>query len=167
MTKHYHVLALCDVNNFVPQDAGLFEIEEVNEVVNDLIQNDRSTAADDYVKDFAERVEACLEACHGIEPAQLAELAAIVASLPKTADGFPVVPGMTVYCIVGEQVDERTVIGPYGKLALLTHEPARHGAGDGSCHRLATTVYASREFAVARSLHIRQLQTVGADGGAA
>lgn len=77
------------------------------------------------------------------------QLQSVVDALPKTADGVPIVPDMTVYCIVGEHVDERRVIGPYGKQSLLTHEPAQHGAGSGSSHRLADTVYADRSKALA------------------
>lgn len=71
----------------------------------------------------------------------------ILDALPKTADGVPIVPGMLVYC--GERADEREVLGPYGFLALFTREPARHGASEGYSHRLANTVYASRDSALA------------------
>lgn len=74
-------------------------------------------------------------------------LSGVVARLPKTADGVPVTPGMLVYVRVGEHVDERRVIGPYGKKALLTHEPARHGAGDGSAHRIVEDCYSTAEAA--------------------
>ena len=73
----------------------------------------------------------------------------MLAALPHTVDGAPIIPGMTVHCIVGKFADEREVIGPYGKKALLTFEPARHGACAGSAHRLANTVYACRENALA------------------
>jgi hypothetical protein len=77
-----------------------------------------------------------------------ASLLRIEQALPRTADGVPIVPEMTVYCIVGGHVDERRVIGPYGKVALLTHEPGGHGTCPGSTHRLANTVYAAREVAL-------------------
>ncbi len=73
----------------------------------------------------------------------------IISQLPTTADGVPIVPDMMIYCIVGQHVDERKVIGPYGKLALLTSEPARHGAGGGSSHRLADVCYSTRAAAEA------------------
>lgn len=69
-------------------------------------------------------------------------------ALPVTADGAPIIPGMVVHCVAGKFADEREVLGPYGKEALLTFEPARHGAGPGQCHRLANTVYAVRENAI-------------------
>lgn len=72
------------------------------------------------------------------------QLEGLLAALPATADGVPIVPGMTVYCAIGPHLDEREVVGPYGKLALLTREPARYGACEGSAHRLANTVYAER-----------------------
>ena len=71
----------------------------------------------------------------------------VLESLPKTVDGMPIVPDMMVYCIVGEHVDERKVIGPYGKYALLTHEPAMSGTCAGSAHRLANTVFSTRKAA--------------------
>lgn len=77
------------------------------------------------------------------------QLERLLQALPRTADGVPIVPDMTVYCIVGEHVDERRVVGPYGRVALLTREPMRHGAGEGDAHRLAETVYSSREAALA------------------
>lgn len=81
-------------------------------------------------------------------PPQAPTAEEILAALPHTADGAPIIPGMMVYCIVGQHVDERKVIGPSGKMALNTFEPARHGAGPGQCHRLANTVYAVRENAI-------------------
>lgn len=75
----------------------------------------------------------------------------IIEQLPKTVDGVPIVPGMLVYIRVGEHVDERKVLGPYGKQALLTHEPPQHGAGGGSCHRLANVCYSTREAATAEN----------------
>ena len=72
----------------------------------------------------------------------------IMDALPLTADGKAIIPGMTVFCVAGNYADERKVIGPYGKKALLTSEPARHGTCAGSSHRLADTVYAVRENAI-------------------
>lgn len=69
-------------------------------------------------------------------------------ALPLTADGKAIIPGMKVFCIAGNCIDERQVIGPYGKQALLTSEPARHGTCAGSSHRLADTVYVLRENAL-------------------
>jgi hypothetical protein len=77
--------------------------------------------------------------------------ARIVEQLPRTADGVPIVPGMTVWCRVGPYADERKVVAPYGKVALLTREPARHGACEGDSHRLAETVYSTREAALAKA----------------
>jgi hypothetical protein len=71
-----------------------------------------------------------------------------VATLPKTRDGVPITPGMTVWCRVGERADERKVVGPYGQKALLTREPARHGTCEGDSHRLANTVYSTRDAAL-------------------
>lgn len=79
----------------------------------------------------------------------LDEITRVLSSLPVTADGQYIVPDMFVYCINGEHIDERKVLGPYGKQALLTLEPARHGVGTSYSHRLANTVYASREEALA------------------
>jgi hypothetical protein len=81
-------------------------------------------------------------------PPQMPTMEELQAALPQTADGAPILPGMMVHCIVGKHADEREVIGPYGKQALLTREPARHGAGEGYCHRMARTVYAVRENAI-------------------
>lgn len=71
----------------------------------------------------------------------------LIEQLPRTADGVPIVPGMLVYIRVGEHIDERRVIGPYGKQSLLTHEPARAGAGDGSAHRPANVCYSTIQAA--------------------
>ena len=69
-------------------------------------------------------------------------------ALPLTADGKAIIPGMKVFCIAGNCIDRREVIAPYGKSALLTSEPARHGTCAGSSHRLADTVYVLEENAL-------------------
>jgi hypothetical protein len=70
----------------------------------------------------------------------------IAGKLPKTKDGVPIVPDMTVFITHGDGCDQRRVIGPYGKLALLVHSPR---SGGGSNHHLATDAYSTREAAQA------------------
>lgn len=84
----------------------------------------------------------------------------LLKALPKTGDGVPIVPGIIVYCIVGKRIDEREVIAPYGKKALLTHEPSQHGTCAGQSHRLAFTVFSTREaaeFACSNDRAIREI----------
>lgn len=76
-------------------------------------------------------------------------LQAIVDKLPETADGVPVVPYMMVYIRMGSHIDERRVIGPQGRAALNTDEPATHGTGGGQAHRLLTDCYSTRKAAEA------------------
>lgn len=78
----------------------------------------------------------------------LEELKAIIAKLPKTGDGIPIVPGLTVFVVRGNKIDERDVVGPYGNLALLVREPEQHGAASGTAHCLAETVFSTREAAL-------------------
>jgi hypothetical protein len=82
-----------------------------------------------------------------IEEMSKHQLLEIVRQLPLTADGVPITPGMTIFKLAGKYVDEREVVGPYGRKALLYREPARHGAGAGDCHCLAETCYSTRQAA--------------------
>lgn len=79
-------------------------------------------------------------------------LRAIVDRLPKTADGFPVVPGMTVFIPhprPSNLITEREVVAPYGSVACLTKEPAHSGCCESTAHRQARECYSTREAALA------------------
>jgi len=74
----------------------------------------------------------------------------IVDRLPKTADGVPLVPGMTVFIPhphPSNLITEREVVAPYGTLACLTKEPARCGCCESTAHRLARECYSTCEAA--------------------
>jgi len=85
------------------------------------------------------------------------ELQAVIDKLPKCwriLDGelvqdVPIVPDMLVYIIVGEHIDERRVVGPYGQKALLIVEPERHGSCRGTRHILVEHCHSTREAAEA------------------
>ena len=77
-------------------------------------------------------------------------LRALVDRLPKTADGVPLVPGMTVFIPhphPSNLITEREVIAPYGTLACLTKEPAHSGCCESATHRQARECYSTREAA--------------------
>ena len=79
-------------------------------------------------------------------------LRAIVDRLPKTVDGMPIVPGMTVFIPhprPSNLITEREVLAPYGTLACLTKEPAHSGCCESTAHRLARECYSTREAALA------------------
>jgi len=81
---------------------------------------------------------------------QVKQLRAIVDRLPKTADGFPIVPGMTVFIPhprPSNLITEREVVAPYGKVACLTKEPAHNGCCESTTHRQARECYSTREAA--------------------
>jgi len=81
-------------------------------------------------------------------------LRAIVDRLPKTVDGMPIVPGMTVFIPhprPSNLITEREVLAPYGTLACLTKEPAHSGCCESTAHRLARECYSTREAALAAS----------------
>jgi len=81
-------------------------------------------------------------------------LQAIVDRLPKTVDGSPIVPGMTVFVPhphPSNLITEREVVAPYGTLACLTKEPAHSGCCESTAHRLARECYSTREAAEAAS----------------
>ena len=79
-------------------------------------------------------------------------LRAIMDRLPKTVDGMPIVPGMTVFIPhphPSNLITEREVVAPYGTLACLTKEPAHFGCCESTAHRLARECYSTREAALA------------------
>jgi len=79
-------------------------------------------------------------------------LRALVDRLPKTADGVPLVPGMTVFIPhphPSNLITEREILAPYGTLACLTKEPAHSGCCESTTHRQARECYSTREAAEA------------------
>lgn len=92
--------------------------------------------------------------------ARLRAAEAIVAKLPKTADGVRVVPGMRVWCVGGKYIDEREVLGPHGQHSLLTLEFHPHNGGYATTHRLAKDCYSTEAAARAASA-----PSPGAQGG--
>jgi len=84
--------------------------------------------------------------------ADVERLQAIVDRLPKTADGVPLVPGMTVFIPhphPSNLITERVVLAPYGTLACLTKEPAHSGCCESATHRQARECYSTRKAAEA------------------
>jgi len=82
--------------------------------------------------------------------AEVKQLRAIVDRLPKTADGVPITPGMTVFIPhprPSNLVTEREVVAPYGTLACLTKEPAHCGCCESTTHRQARECYSTRDAA--------------------